>query len=34
LFGYNYLALRIRDMTADMYVFVDELEARIGEHHA
>ena len=33
LFGYNYLAIRIRDMTADMYVFVDELEARIGEFH-
>lgn len=34
LFGYNYLAIRIRDMTADMYVFVDELEAKIGENHA
>jgi biopolymer transport protein ExbB len=34
LFGYNYLAIRIRDMTADMYVFVDELEAKIGEFHA
>ena len=33
LFGYNYLAIRIRDMTADMYVFVDELEAKIGEFH-
>lgn len=33
LFGYNYLTIRIRDMTADMYVFVDELEAKIGEFH-
>jgi biopolymer transport protein ExbB len=33
LFGYNFLATRIRDMTAEMYVFVDELEARIAEFH-
>ena len=31
LFGYNYLATRVRDMSAAMYVFVDELEARIAE---
>lgn len=31
LFGYNYLATRVRDMSAGMHVFVDELEARIAE---
>jgi biopolymer transport protein ExbB len=31
LFGYNYLLIRIRDVTADMRVFTDELVTRIGE---
>ena len=31
LFGYNYLLTRIRDVTADMRVFTDELVTRIGE---
>jgi biopolymer transport protein ExbB len=34
LFGYNYLATRIRDMTADMHVFADEFEAKIAECHS
>ncbi len=33
LFGYNYLSGRIRDLTADMHVFNDELLARISEAH-
>lgn len=33
LFGYNYLGSRIRDITADMRVFVDEYLGRIAEHH-
>jgi biopolymer transport protein ExbB len=31
LFGYNYYVTRIRDATADMQVFVDELVTRMGE---
>jgi biopolymer transport protein ExbB len=31
LFGYNYLLTRIRDVTADMNVFVDEIITRMGE---
>jgi biopolymer transport protein ExbB len=31
LFGYNYLLTRIRDITADMHAFVDELVTRMGE---
>jgi biopolymer transport protein ExbB len=34
LFTYNYLSTRIRDMTIDMRVFVDELVARIAEYHS
>lgn len=34
LFGYNYLSSRIRDITADMRVFVDEYLGRIAEHHS
>jgi biopolymer transport protein ExbB len=33
LFGYNYLSSRIRDISADMRVFVDEYLGRIAEHH-
>ncbi len=33
LFGYNYLGSRIRDISADMRVFVDEYLGRIAEHH-
>ena len=31
LFGYNYLGSRAKDQIADMRVFADELEARLGE---
>ncbi|MDR3468676.1 MAG: DUF2341 domain-containing protein [Xanthobacteraceae bacterium] len=31
LFGYNYLTVRIKDLTSDMQVFVDELLARMAE---
>jgi len=31
LFGYNYLGSRIKELTADMHVFADELMARINE---
>jgi biopolymer transport protein ExbB len=31
LFGYNYLGSRIKELTADMHVFADELLARINE---
>ncbi len=31
LFGYNYLNTRIKDITADMRVFVDEFVTRIAE---
>jgi len=34
LFAYNYLSTRIRDVTIDMRVFVDELVARIAEYHS
>ena len=34
LFGYNYLGSRIKGITADMHVFVDEFVARIAEQHA
>ncbi len=33
LFGYNYLGSRIKEITADMYVFADELMARITEQY-
>lgn len=33
LFGYNYLASRIKEIVADMQVFVDELMGRIAEHY-
>jgi biopolymer transport protein ExbB len=31
LFGYNYLATRIKNISADMQIFVDELVTRIAE---
>jgi biopolymer transport protein ExbB len=33
LFGYNYLGSRIRELSADMHVFADELVARINEEY-
>jgi len=33
LFGYNYLGSRIRNMTADMHIFVDEFITRVAEVH-
>ncbi|HNL33010.1 MAG TPA: MotA/TolQ/ExbB proton channel family protein, partial [Pseudomonadales bacterium] len=34
LFGYNYLASRIKNISADMQIFVDELITRIAESHS
>jgi biopolymer transport protein ExbB len=34
LFGYNYLTSRIRDITADMQVFVDEFTTKMAEMYA
>lgn len=34
LFGYNYLGSRIKEITADMHVFVDEFVAKIAEQHS
>lgn len=34
LFGYNYLASRIKNISADMQVFVDEIVSRIAERYA
>lgn len=33
LFGYNYLASRIKTISADMHVFVDEVTTRIAERY-
>ena len=33
LFGYNYLGSRIKVVTADMHVFVDEFVAKLAEQH-
>ena len=33
LFGYNYLISRIKDLTADMNIFVDEFVTRVAETH-
>lgn len=33
LFGYNYLNTRIKEVVADMHVFVDEFIAKIAEHY-
>jgi len=34
LFGYNYLSVRIKDMMADMQVFVDEFITKVAETHS
>jgi biopolymer transport protein ExbB len=34
LFGYNYLTTRIKDISAEMYVFIDELAAGIEENYS
>ena len=34
LFGYNYLASRIKDLSSDMQVFVDEFITKIAENHS
>jgi len=34
LFGYNYLSSRIKEISADMHVFVDEFTTKIAEHYA
>jgi biopolymer transport protein ExbB len=34
LFGYNYLISRIKDLTADMQVFIDELVTKIAEFYS
>jgi biopolymer transport protein ExbB len=33
LFGYNYLGGQIKEITADMHVFVDEFVAKLSEQH-
>ena len=33
LFGYNYLASRIKNLSADMQIFVDEFVTRAAEAH-
>lgn len=34
LFGYNYLSSRIKEISADMQVFVDEFITRVAEHYS
>ena len=34
LFGYNYLTVRIKDVTADMHVFIDEFVTRTAEAYS
>ena len=34
LFGYNYLSTRIKEISADMRVFIDEFVAKIAEMHS
>lgn len=34
LFGYNYLVTRIKDISVDMQVFVDEFISKVAEHYA
>lgn len=34
LFGYNYIGSRIKEISADMHVFVDEFVAKIAEQHS
>jgi biopolymer transport protein ExbB len=33
LFGYNYLGSRIKEIAADMHVFVDEFVTKVAEHY-
>ncbi|EIP99267.1 hypothetical protein OpiT1DRAFT_03780, partial [Opitutaceae bacterium TAV1] len=33
LFGYNYLLTRVKDVTADMQVFVDEFVTKVAEFY-
>ena len=33
LFGYNYISSRIKEINADMHVFVDEFLTRVAEHY-
>lgn len=33
LFGYNYLSAKVKEITADMHVFADELSAKINEQY-
>ena len=33
LFGYNYLAAKIKDLTADIGIFIDEFTMRVDGHH-
>ncbi|MDY6920888.1 MAG: DUF2341 domain-containing protein [Pseudomonadota bacterium] len=33
LFGYNWLATRIKEMVADMHMFTDELVTKLAEHY-
>jgi biopolymer transport protein ExbB len=33
LFGYNYLGSRVKELSADMHVYADELLSRINELH-
>jgi biopolymer transport protein ExbB len=34
LFGYNYLISRIKDLTTDMQVFVDEFVTKMAEYYS
>lgn len=34
LFGYNYLGSRVKEISSDMHVFVDEFVAKIAEQHS
>src|SRR5262249_7837446 len=34
LFGYNYLILRIKDVTTEMHVFIDEFVTRLAEAYS
>ena len=34
LFGYNYLASKIKSMVADMHVFTEEFVTKLAEHYS
>jgi biopolymer transport protein ExbB len=34
LFGYNYLITRIKDITTEMHVFIDEFVTRLAEAYS